>query len=93
MTPSYQRAKQIRRLISGFVLYMKAKCLVKRFENETKKLMASKESSPHIVVGTPDSISCMIGQGALDNENIKLVVLDKAGERLSRPRDFCNPIK
>ncbi|KAK2723400.1 hypothetical protein QYM36_001911, partial [Artemia franciscana] len=69
------------------------KCLVKRFENETKKLMASKESSPHIVVGTPDSISCMIGQGALDNENIKLIVLDKAGERLSRPRDFCNPIK
>jgi len=72
---------------------MKAKCLVKRLENETKKLKTSKESSPHIDVGTLDSPSSMIGQGALDTEKIKLVVLDKACEMLSRPRDFRNPIK
>ena len=30
MRPSYQRAKQIRRLISGFAFYMKAKCFQQR---------------------------------------------------------------
>ncbi|KAK2708423.1 hypothetical protein QYM36_014140 [Artemia franciscana] len=83
MTPSCQREKQIRSLIPGFGFYMHAKCLVTRLENETKNLKTYNESSPHIVVGTPD-IFCIIGQGALDNENIKL---------LSRTRDFRNPIK
>ncbi|KAK2701389.1 hypothetical protein QYM36_019956, partial [Artemia franciscana] len=61
-----------------FSFYMKAKFLVTRLKNETKKLKTSKESGPYTVVGTQDSISCMIGQGALDTKNIKLAVLDKA---------------